>query len=118
MLIEISGNLGLPKINTTIKCTIFEVNEGARELATNAKYCPRTKHIAVKYHHFSKHVHDGHFTISCVDTKEQLADILTKPLPKTTFEYLKRNQGWLALIMAPPNDISEFEKCYLAIYSE
>ena len=75
MLIELSGNLGLPKSNTTIKCTISEDNEGARDLATNAKYCPRTKHLAVKYHHFGKHFYNGHFTISLIDTKEQLADI-------------------------------------------
>ena len=119
MLIELSRNLGLPKSNKTTKCTIFEDNEGARELATNTKYRPRTKHIAVKYHLFCKHVHDGHFIISRLDTKEQLADILTKPLPKTSFEYLRKKiQGWLSLIMEPPKDISEFDKCYLAIHSQ
>ena len=82
MLIELSGNLVLLKSNTTIKCTIFEDNEGARELATNFKYFPRPKHIAFNYHNSPKNVHDGHFNISHIDTKEQLADILTKPLPK------------------------------------
>jgi hypothetical protein len=41
------------KIQPTVKCTIFEDNNGALELAKAPKMCPRTKHIvAIKYHHF------------------------------------------------------------------
>ena len=35
-----------------LNCTLFEDNNGALELATKPRYCPRTKHIAIKYHHF------------------------------------------------------------------
>ena len=33
----------------------------------------------------------GHFVIEYISTKEQVADILTKPLPKETFEKLRES---------------------------
>jgi hypothetical protein len=36
----------------TVKCTVFEDNNGALDLATAPKMRPRTKHIAIKYHQF------------------------------------------------------------------
>jgi len=99
LLIEMSKVFNLPGSKTTIKCTIFEDNEGAKELARTAKYRPRTKHIAVKYHHFRKHVSDGHFIINSIDTKDQKADTFTKPLPKVQFEALRYQiQGWFTIL--------------------
>ena len=40
----------------TIRCTLFEDNSGALELATTPKMRPRTKHINIKYHHFQEYV--------------------------------------------------------------
>lgn len=58
---------------------------------------PRTKHIAVKYHHFRSCVNKTLF-IERVDTKEQLADIFTKPTPLSTFAYLREGiMGWLTM---------------------
>ena len=36
-----------------VTCRVFEDNVGALELANNPKLRPRTKHIAVQFHHFS-----------------------------------------------------------------
>ena len=78
-----------------VKCTLFEDNNGALELAKAPKYRPRTKHIALKYHHFRDHVKRGLVKIFPIDTKEQLADIFTKPLDQQTFEYLRNLLlGW------------------------
>ena len=33
-------------------CEVFEDNSGAIEMANIHKYCPRTKHLNVKLHHF------------------------------------------------------------------
>ena len=99
LLIELSTVLKIPATEITTKCTVFEDNEGAKELANTAKYRPRTKHIAVKYHHFRSHVQKGLVKINSIDTKDQLADTFTKPLAKEQFELLrKRIQGWLAVI--------------------
>ena len=78
-----------------IKCTAFEDNKGAIELAKAPKLRPRTKHINIKYHHFREAVANNLVTIEHVDTEEQLADIGTKPLDGPTFEYLRRLLiGW------------------------
>jgi hypothetical protein len=50
---------------------------------------PRTKHIALKYHHFRSHVANGSIKVRWIDTKHQLADIFTKPLPEPLFTSLR-----------------------------
>ena len=75
--------------------TEFEDNNGALELATAPKIRPRTKHIAVKYHHFRSHVQNGSIKIKAIDTTQQQADLLTKPLPLQAFVYLRKLiMGW------------------------
>jgi hypothetical protein len=76
--------------------TVFEDNSGALSLATSPKINPRTKHIAVKYHHFRESVgEDKGVSIVKIDTKEQKADIFTKGLPRETHEYIRKLlMGW------------------------
>ena len=75
--------------------SVFEDNNGALELAREPKYRPRTKHIAIKYHHFREHVKNKTIKVLAIDTKEQIADIFTKPLEKASFEYLRyKLMGW------------------------
>ena len=69
--------------------TLFEDNKGGLELASTPRYRPRTKHIAIKYHHFRGRVQDGTVTLSAIATREQLSDQFTKGLMKDTFEYLR-----------------------------
>jgi len=63
-----------------VRCKVWEDNNGCITLAKEQKFSPRTKHIAIKYHHFRQHVKDGTLIILPIDTKEQIADIFTKPL--------------------------------------
>jgi hypothetical protein len=89
--------IGLPLSIPTpiIKCKVFEDNVGALELANTPKLRPRTKHLAIQLHHFRSYVFNGSITISHVSTKEQVADILTKPLPRDSFRYLRfQLSGW------------------------
>jgi hypothetical protein len=80
---------------TIAHSTIFEDNKGCTELASAPKLRPRTKHIGLKYHHFRSHVSSGAIKIQWIDTKHQLADIFTKPLPVPTFEFLRHHLlGW------------------------
>ena len=82
-----------PKVN--VQCTLFEDNNGALELAMKPRYRPRTKHIAIKYHHISEHVTRGLVSVKPIDTTEQLADQFTKGLQQSTFEYLRSKLlGW------------------------
>ena len=78
-----------------VYATCFEDNAGCLELARAPKLRPRTKHIAVKYHHFRSHVHnketnpEGSLHLKYVNTTHQLADMFTKGLSEATFERLR-----------------------------
>ena len=63
-----------------VYCKVFEDNTGALELARLPKLHPRTKHINVCYHHFCKHLQKGLHKIFPINTKDQIADPLTKAL--------------------------------------
>jgi hypothetical protein len=83
------------KLHPVVKCTVFEDNNGALELAKAPKMRPRTKHIAIKYHHFRSKVDSGEVDIKRVDTKNQIADIFTKGLSRFDFEQLRTMLlGW------------------------
>lgn len=88
LLLEFSSTTKLIVGNTIMHSTIFEDNKWCVELANAPKLRPRTKHIGLKYHHFHSHVSNGHICIQWIDSKHQLADIFTEPLPCSTFEYL------------------------------
>ena len=49
----------------------------------------KTKHIAIKYHFLRELVQDKEVRLKYVNTKEQIANIFTKPLSKDAFFYLK-----------------------------
>ena len=92
---ETSDLFGLNDNQPIFKCKVWEDNESCIKVAKSPKFTPRTKHIAIKYHHFRRFVQDGTIDIRSIDTKEQIADIFTKPLPEATFVYLRRLlMGW------------------------
>ena len=85
----------IKEVRSTIRCRVFEDNSGALEMATVHKYRPRTKHINVKYHHFRDYVTRGEVVIKPINTKQQPADILTKPVPVDTMNRLRPYiMGW------------------------
>lgn len=78
-----------------IFCKMFEDNNSTIALAKAEKFSPRTKHIAIKYHHFRHHVINNDLLILPIDTCEQTADIFTKPLNESLFPYLRgKLNGW------------------------
>jgi len=97
-LIQIMQEIGvifpIENIKPKMHCTVYEDNESCISMATKRKFSPRTKHIAIKYHHFRKHVNKT-ILVNSIDTKEQTADILTKPVETGSFEYLRKKLcGW------------------------
>ena len=95
LILEIKDILDIPQAELNIHCTLFEDNIGAEELAKVPRNRPRTKHIAVKYHHFREVVRKGHLKVTRVDTTEQLANIFTKALAKKPLKYLRgKIMGW------------------------
>ena len=77
-----------------VHCTIFEDNKGCIDLVKSPKMRPRTKHIALKYHHFRSHIGKT-ISIQYIDTADQIADIFTKALNDSQFCKLRQYlNGW------------------------
>jgi hypothetical protein len=60
---------------------VFKDNAGALALAISPTITPRSKHYATKYHFFKSHTKEnrGILDIKKIATKDQVADIFTKP---------------------------------------
>jgi hypothetical protein len=56
----------------------------------------KTKHIPIKYHFLREQVAEKNIRVEYVGTKEQVADIFTKPLPREAFEYLRQRLGFIS----------------------
>ena len=63
-----------------------EDNQGAIELSRNPRFHKRTKHIDVAYHFVREKVNDKSIKVSYCPTDQMLADIMTKSLPRQTFQ--------------------------------
>lgn len=95
MIEHVNKIFGIETQKPKVLCTLFEDNNGALELEKAPKFRPRTKHIALKYHHFREHVRKVLAKILPIDTKEQVADIFTKPLLPEPYQYLRKMiMGW------------------------
>ena len=82
-------------VTPRVHCEAFEDNSGTLIMAQEHNARPRTKHIAVKYHHFRHHLEIRDVTIHPISTLLQLADIFTKPLEVAAFEkHRKGIIGW------------------------
>ena len=57
----------------------------------------KTKYIAIKYHYLRELVQDKEVKMEYVNTKEKIADIFTKLLPKDAYEYLRGKLGVIPL---------------------
>ena len=79
---------------------IHEDNQSCIAIAENPKFTPRTKHIALKCHHFRKHVRtknnkDGFVERLYCPITDQVADIFIEPVSQGAFEYLRKLlMGW------------------------
>ena len=75
-----------------IKCESVPIsidNQSAIKLANNSEYHKRSKHIDIRFHFIRDVVNKREIEIKYVMSKNQLADLLTKPLPKQQFSHLR-----------------------------
>jgi hypothetical protein len=72
---------------------LYADNQSAIKLLNNPEFHKRTKHIDVRYHYIREKFNEGVFSLEYVCSKEQLADILTKPTPRTRFQELREMLG-------------------------
>ena len=66
-------------------------NMGAIFMSGNIAISNRTKHVDIQYHFVRKFVEDNFLKIIFVKTKENVADIFTKNLPKKLHNKHRKN---------------------------
>ena len=64
---------------------IYGDNQGAIALAKNPQFHARTKHITIQHHFVREKQTEGKVDLQYIPTEQQVADGLTKALPKDRF---------------------------------
>lgn len=85
------------KVPISEPVSIFCDNTSAINISKNPVLHARTKHFELKYHFLREKFQNKEVILEHVSSKEQLADIFTKPLPKATLTYLRGELGMLPL---------------------
>ena len=85
----LAGLRFLPTEPTRLLCD----NDAATRLAEDHVWHSHTKHIRVKYHYTRELVLAGETSILRVGSKDNTADILTKPLARSDFQRLRHYLG-------------------------
>jgi hypothetical protein len=63
-------------------------NKSALALAKNLIFYEWRKHIRVRYHFIRGYLEEGSFQVRYINIKDQLSDLLTKPLGRIKFREL------------------------------
>lgn len=72
-------------ITLLVPPVVYCDNVGATFLCVNPVFHSRMKHVSIDYYFIRVQIQHGLLRVSHVNTKDQLADALTKPLPRTRF---------------------------------
>ena len=72
---------------------IYCDNQGAIALAKDPRFHPRTKHIGVQHHWIREQIASESVQLEYISTAKQVADGLTKALPRRTFEVFREALG-------------------------
>ena len=68
-------------------------NNGAKELAMNAMISARTKHIELQHQYIHECINNNDIELISCSSKNNTADIFTKPLPKPCFKQCVSEMG-------------------------
>jgi len=76
-----------------VHCKVFEDNVGAMTITTMHKIRLRTKKINGKFWLLRENLEQGIISVHALSTKDQITDLLTKPLAENEFNELKKIMG-------------------------
>eukprot|EP00253_Pinus_taeda_P026114 PITA_26114 len=83
------GLFGQPLRHSMIYCD----NQSCIKLTENPVFHDRSKHIGIKYHFIRDYVQKRVVKLEYISTDEQVADILTKALPRGKHVYFREKMG-------------------------
>lgn len=79
---QVLFDMGFKQADPTV---IHVDNAGSIQLAQNAGYHSRTKHMDVRFHYIREKIQDKTVRLKYIPTEDNTADILTKPLERNKF---------------------------------
>ena len=80
---------------TNVKVLIDNIS--SINLTKNPVHHSKTKHIEIRHHFIRDHVTKGDIELKYIESKSNLADIFTKPLPESEFSNLRRKLGMCSI---------------------
>jgi hypothetical protein len=89
----------------------YEDNQGCIAFINSHKNSNRMKHVDIRYHFIREQVENGNIKVVYCYTKDMLADILTKGLPKQSFTYLRD-----ALKIMPAVSLDRFSRSIIELF--
>ena len=72
-------------ISLTTSPVVYCDNVGATQFSSNPIFHSRMKHVAIDYHFIRDQIQSGLLQVAHVSSADQLANLLTKPLPTSQF---------------------------------
>ena len=72
---------------------IYCYNQSCIRLSEHLVFHDRSKHIKIKYYFIRDKFEEGEVKLQYISTDEKVVDILTKPLSRIKFAYLRDNMG-------------------------
>lgn len=88
---QILSHLGYSTSTSTL---LYSDSQSAISLAKNSIIRGRSKHIDVHFHFVRDYIADGRISLEYCSTKDNIADLLTKPLPRPTLDTLLHRMGF------------------------
>ena len=86
---------GIPGVKFRLASGLWSDNQSSIAIASNPVFHQRTKHIAIKYQYVNECVANGSVVIKFVRSKDNTADVFTKPVGRLIFlSHYAMVMGW------------------------
>jgi hypothetical protein len=85
----------IPKVRFRLASGIWSDNQSSIAIASNPVFHQRTKHVAIKYQYVNECVKNGSIVIEYIRSKDNIADMFTKPVGPHIFnDHYSSVMGW------------------------